>query len=90
MIELARPGSDPTGACFWGSRTRLQTAHFYSISVSAKLVAWSSATSFEILLLMADCTKNGSGRDYVVLYVILILVLRRNLTSSQAISKSEF
>jgi hypothetical protein len=33
----------------------------YSISVSAKPAAWSSSTSFEILLLMADLRKVGQS-----------------------------
>jgi hypothetical protein len=59
--ELARPGSGPTGACFWALGLGCNCS-LYSISVSAKVAVWSSATSFEILLLMADCTKSGSGQ----------------------------
>jgi hypothetical protein len=55
--ELARPGSGPTGACFWALRLGCNCS-LYSISVSAKPAAWSSAASFE---LMADLRKVGQG-----------------------------
>jgi hypothetical protein len=58
--ELARPGSGPTGARFWALRLSCDCS-LYSISVSAKPAAWSSAASCEILLLMADLRKVGQG-----------------------------
>jgi hypothetical protein len=60
--ELARPGSGPTGACFWA-------LGLYSISFSAKPAAWSSAASFEILMLMADSRKvdQGETKDFSAL-----------------------
>jgi hypothetical protein len=47
--ELARPGSGPTGARFWALRLGCNCSLF-SISVSAKPAAWSSAASFKILV----------------------------------------
>jgi hypothetical protein len=58
--ELARPGSGPAGARFWALRLGCDCS-LYSISVSAKPAAWSPATSFEILLLMADLRKVGQS-----------------------------
>jgi hypothetical protein len=66
--ELARPGSGPTGACFWALGLGCNCS-LYSISFSAKPAAWSSAASFEILLLMADLRKvdQGETKDFSAL-----------------------
>jgi hypothetical protein len=54
--DLVRPGSGLTGACFWALGLGCNCS-LYFISVLTKPAAWSLATSFEILLLMADGTK---------------------------------
>jgi hypothetical protein len=57
--DLAGPSSGPPGPRFWALRLGCDCSLF-SISVSAKPAAWSSAAAFEILLLMANL-KVGQG-----------------------------
>jgi hypothetical protein len=66
--ELARPGSGPTGACFWALELSCNCS-LYSISFSAKPAGWSLAASFKILLLIADLRKvdQGETKDFSTL-----------------------